>query len=344
MTQETLRFGVVGLGEFGEMYLACLQSLAPVLHLDITAVCSRSPARAQELAERYGIAGVYTDAEALAHDPAVDVVCVVTAEADHHAPVITALRAGKEVIVEKPLATNLGEARSMIETARATGRQLLVGHLLRYQTMYLQLHEQVKSGQLGEPVSIHTRRNRPGSIVSRYRRTHPVLETGILDIDVMLWLTGSRVKQVTAVSRTIVPGPTPDLFWGMLEFANGCIGVLETSWLGPSHSGVFADDFLSVIGRDGTARLDPGRAPLALWNGSGYLVPDTMYSPVIGGEVFGALRTQMIAFVTALRSPQHPHPVPLDEVAHGLQVALALIAASERGETIDLLQFGDYIG
>ena len=343
MQHRVLRFGVVGLGEFGEVYLACLQSLAPLLQVEITAVCSRTRTRAQELAERFGVPGVYTDVKDLARDPAVDVVCVVTAEGEHAVPVLAALRAGKDVIVEKPLATNLADARTMIDTARETGRQLLVGHLLRYETMYRQLHEQVQTGQLGTPVSIHTRRNRPGSIVSRYRRTHPVLETGILDIDVMLWLTGSRVKQVSAISRTVVPVPagTPDLLWGMLEFANGCIGVLETSWLGPSHSGVFTDDCISVIGTKGTARLDLSRAPLAMWNESGYTMPDTMYSPVIGGEVLGAFRTQMMHFIAALRSPGTPPPVPMDEVTHGLQVALALIAASEKGETVVIDDFHD---
>jgi len=229
MKRETLCFGVVGLGEFGEVYLNCIRSLEEMLDVKTTAVCSRSGDRARELARRFGAARWYTDVQELASDPEVDAVCVVTAEHDHFHPVMAALAAGKDVIVEKPLSTNLSEAQTMIDTARAMGRQLLVGHLLRFATMYQHLHDQVRSGDLGRPVSIHTRRNRPASIVARYRRTHPLLETGILDIDVMLWLTRARVERVTAVTRTIFPGPNPDLVWGILEFAGGCVGVLETS-------------------------------------------------------------------------------------------------------------------
>lgn len=336
MKRETLRFGVVGLGEFGEVYLNCIRSLEEMLDVKTTAVCSHSYDRAREMARHFGVARWYMDVQELASDPEVDAVCVVTAEHDHFHPVMAALAAGKDVIVEKPLSTNLSEAQTMIDTARATGRQLLVGHLLRFTTMHQHLHDQVRSGDLGRPVSIHTRRNRPASIVARYRRTHPILETGILDIDVMLWLTQARAERVTAVTRTIFPGPNPDLVWGILEFAGGCVGVLETSWLGPSHSGVLADDSISVIGTQGTARIDLSRAPLSSWNEAGFAVPDTMYSPVTGGEVGGAFRAQMMAFISALRSGRSAPLVPLDDVVHGLIIALALITSSEEGKAVEI--------
>lgn len=277
MKRDLLRFGVVGLGEFGEIYLNCIRSLQDIADIKTTAVCSRARDRAGELAQRFGVTRWYTDPQELVNDPDVDVICVVTAEHDHFHPVSAALSAGKDVIVEKPLSTNLSEARTMIDMAHGSKRQLLVGHLLRFETMYRRVHEQVRSGDLGRPVSMHTRRNRPASSVSRYRRTHPILETGILDIDVMLWLTRSQVERVTSVTRTIFPGPNPDLVWGILEFADGCVGVLETSWLGPAHPGMFADDSINVIGTQGTARIDLSRAPLSAWNGSGLTAatPDT---------------------------------------------------------------------
>jgi predicted dehydrogenase len=330
-----LSFGVAGLGEFGDVYLACLQSLESTLDIRVSAVCSHSADRATQVAHRFGVAHWYTDARELANDPEVDVVCVVTAERDHFSPVMAALSAGKDVIVEKPLSTDLSETRAMIDAARASGRKLLTGHLLRFETMYRRLHEQVTAGALGRPVSIHTRRNRPGELVARYRRTHPVLETGILDIDIMLWLTQARVKRVTAVTRTIVEGANPDLVWGILEFTDGCVGVLETNWLGPS-SGIFTDDSISVIGTAGTARLDLSRAPLSLWNASGFMVPDTMYSPILGNEVLGAFREQIMTFVSTLRQGYGADLVPLDEVLHGMTIALALIRSSEEGKAVEI--------
>jgi predicted dehydrogenase len=276
----------------------------------------------------------YDDPGKFARDAEIDVVCVVTAEADHTVPARAALETGKHVIVEKPLATNLDEADVLIATAARAGRQLLVGHLLRFAPLYRGIAARVHAGQLGEIASLHTRRNRPGRAVARYRRTHPVLETGILDIDVMLWLTRSRVIRVSAVTRTINPGPTPDLVWGILEFASGAVGVLETSWLAPVEGGVFTDDALSVVGTRGTARIDLSRAPAATWSASGYEVLDPFYSPAIGAEVAGAFRDQMISFITSIRAGRPNEQVPLADVRHGLAVALALVRAGEEGRAI----------
>jgi predicted dehydrogenase len=334
MGRETLRFGVIGLGEFGVVYLASLAELRDVLDLQTVAVCSRSAARARELAARYDVPRWYDDPSEFARDAEIDVVCVVTAEADHTVPARAALETGKHVIVEKPLATNLDEADVLIATAARAGRQLLVGHLLRFAPLYRGIAARVHAGQLGEIASLHTRRNRPGRAVARYRRTHPVLETGILDIDVMLWLTRSRVIRVSAVTRTINPGPTPDLVWGILEFASGAVGVLETSWLAPVEGGVFTDDALSVVGTRGTARIDLSRAPAATWSASGYEVLDPFYSPAIGAEVAGAFRDQMISFITSIRAGCPNEQVPLADVRHGLAVALALVRAGEEGRAI----------
>jgi predicted dehydrogenase len=334
MGRETLGFGVIGLGEFGAVYLASLAELRDVLDIQTAAVCSRSAAHARELAARYDVPRWYDDPAGFARDAEIDVVCVVTAEADHTTPVRAALESGKHVIVEKPLATSLDEADALIATAARAGRQLLVGHLLRFAPLYRGIAARVHAGQIGEVASLHTRRNRPGQAVARYRRTHPALETGILDIDVMLWLTRSRVVRVSAVTRTINPGPTPDLVWGILEFASGAVGVLETSWLAPVEGGVFTDDALSVVGSRGTARIDLSRAPASIWSASGYEVLDPFCSPPIGGEVAGAFRDQLISFITSIRAGRPNERVPLADVRHGLAVALALVRAGEEGRAI----------
>jgi UDP-N-acetylglucosamine 3-dehydrogenase len=224
--RHALRFGVVGLGAYGEDYITCLQGLGDALDVTVTAVCSSSSERAQTVADRFGVPRWHSDAKALADDPEVDVVCVVTVESNHCEPALAALRAGKHVIVEKPLATRLDEADAMIAAAEAAGRFLMVGHLLRFDLMHRSLAGRIAAGDLGRIASLHTRRNRPAGLVARYRRTNPLLETGVLDLDVMLWLVRSPVKTVRAFTRTVNPGPTPDLVWGMLEFESG----LSASW------------------------------------------------------------------------------------------------------------------
>jgi predicted dehydrogenase len=323
---------VIGLGAFGEDYLTCLRGLGSDPDVEVVAVCSSSAARAQTIATRFGVPRWYTDVDAFAADPEIDVACVVTVEQAHCRPALACIAAGKHVIVEKPLATRLDEADAMIAAAGQAGRFLMVGHLLRFELHYRSLAAQVAADEIGEIASLHTRRNRPAALVARYRRTHPLLETGILDLDVMLWLTGSWVERVRSFARTINPGPTPDLVWAVLEFASGAIGVLETSWLAPDQGGIFTDDALSVVGSRGSARLDLNRAPLALWTESGYNVPDVAYGPSLDGGIAGALAEELTYFVRCVRTGQSPDRVPLTDVRHGLEVALELIRSSEDGQ------------
>lgn len=331
-----LRFGIVGLGSFGETYLACLTALRMIAGVEVSAVCSRSASRAQALATEYGVPRWYTDVSTLAADPSVDVVCVVTTEHEHCAPTLTALRAGKDAIVEKPLATTLADANQMIQEAELQKRRLLVAQTLRFDVLYRQVTERVRAGEMGEIVSIQTRRNRPAELTKRYRRTHPLLETGILDVDVMLWLSQSTVRRVRAFTRTVNPAPTPDLVWGILEFASGALGVLETNWLAPSNGGVATDDALTVTGRRGSARIDLSRAPVSFSTDAGYVVPDISYEARWGREPGGALREELLYFVRCLRDGRDADHVPLAEVRHGLAVTLALIRSATEDRDVSV--------
>lgn len=341
MTVQTIRFAVVGLGAFGEAYLACLSGLRTAAGVEIAAVCWHSAARAEALAAQYGAQRWYADAAEVAGDPDVDIVCVVTAEDDHRRPMVLALEAGKDVIVEKPLATSLPDADAMLAAAERSERRVLVGHLLRSSPLYAALADRVRSGELGKLASLHTRRNRPGRLMTGYRRTHPILETGIHDIDVMLWLTQSKVRRVRAYARTVHPGPTADMVWGVLEFESGggpvgAIGILETLWLAPEQGGLYTDDALSVAGSRGVARIDLSRAPLTVTTDTGPTVVDLFYETRVEGVVGGALREQLLYFIACVREERMPDRVPLAEARHGLEVALALVRSADEDREVVL--------
>jgi UDP-N-acetylglucosamine 3-dehydrogenase len=327
MMRHPVRFAVVGLGAFGATYLTCLRGRRQAAGVEVVAVCLRPAKRAQALATRYEVPRWDTDVEALAGDPQVAVACIVTAEPDHCRPALACLAAGRDVIVEKPLATRLDEADAMIAAAQRADRRLMVGHLLRFDVLYAAPAERIAAGELGALVLLHTRRHRPAPATRRCRRTHSLLEMGILDVDVMLWLTGAHGRRLRAVN----PGPTLDLGWAMREFESGPLGCLETSWLAPAGGGVCTDDALSVVGRRGTARLDLARAPLAPRTEAGYRLPDIFYEPRAASAVGGARRERSRYVSTCVRQERAPERVPPAEVRHGLAVTRALIRSAEEG-------------
>ena len=142
---KTVRVGVVGLGWFGEKHLQVLSQLPNV---EVTAVCSRTPSRAREVAKRYGVKTAYTDWEKLARDPQVDAVTVATHLPDHKRPVIAAAEAGKDVFVEKPVAPTLQEADAMFSAVKQAGVSFMVGHILRFENRYAQAKVAIEAGRV----------------------------------------------------------------------------------------------------------------------------------------------------------------------------------------------------
>ena len=133
-----LRMGLIGCGAFGESHLATFAGLPFV---EVTAVTDASEERAHKLATRYGVPRVAKDFRELCALREVDAVSVVTTEDQHLEPVLTALRHGKHVLVEKPLATRLEDAAKMLEAARASNRILMPGRLLPFEIRYASVKE-----------------------------------------------------------------------------------------------------------------------------------------------------------------------------------------------------------
>lgn len=325
--------GLVGCGLFGESHL---QAYRAVANAEVRAVFDVDRARAGKIAEQFGIPRVAGSVEELCGLAEVDAVDVVTPEAGHLEPVLAAFAAGKHAFVEKPLATDLEHCARMIEAALASGRSFMVGHILRFETKYAMLKEELASGRLGEVVSLHSRRNRLKELLPLYNRVHPVLETGIHDIDMMLWYVGKPVKKVRGYARSATGGPMPDTFWGILEFEGGAIGVVETIWLLPKAAGIMLDDAFQVVGTAGIGNLQLIPSSLSFWRDGGFEVPDTGYDPRVMDSARGALREELAYFCDCVQQGRQPTVNAGIDGRRAVQVALALIESSESGKDVEI--------
>src|ERR1017187_9290882 len=177
---DRVRIGLVGCGNFGESHL---QAFRAIPQAEVAAVFDTDANRARQIASQFSVPGICGSVEEICGLPDLAAIDVVTPEHMHLEPVRMALTAGKHVFVEKPLATNLQECSAMIEAASSADRFLMVGQILRFETKYAMLNDEIVSGRLGKAVSMHARRNRPKSLLPLYGRTHPALENCIHDVD-----------------------------------------------------------------------------------------------------------------------------------------------------------------
>lgn len=328
---KRLRVGVLGLGAFGERHIQAYRGLP---YVEIGAVASRSPARAAEIAARYGVPVWYGSYEELLADDTIEAISVTTAEHEHREPVVTALAAGKHVLVEKPIASTLEDARAMLEASRASSAILMPGHILRFAPTYAGVKATVEGGELGLLVSMVARRNRPASLIATHGRIHPALVTAIHDIDIMLWLAGHRVARVRAVDRLADRDGGAHGLWGMLEFASGAIAMLETSWLIPVGADISTDDAFQVTGMLGSGRIQLESPPLRVWRSGASVAPDVGYEPVVHAVTGGALGMEVSHFAQHALVGRPSTIVTPEDGVRALAVVLALIEAAETGESV----------
>ena len=330
----TVKIGLIGAGLFGESHL---QAYRAVRQANIAAVFDIDQDRARQRAKDFGIPRVCSSMEEICSLPELDAIDVVTPEDDHVAPVLQAFASGKHVFLEKPLATSVADCRRILDAANTSGRIFMVGHLLRFETKYGIIHDELTAGKLGDVVSMHARRNRPKTLLPRYGRTHPAIENSIHDIDLMLWYAKRPVTRVRGYGRQTAGPRHAETFWGVIEFGpDGPLGIVETIWLTPAEAGVPLDDAFSLVGSKAVARLQLHPSPLAFFRETGYDAPDLSYDPRVRNTAAGCLRDQLAHFCDCVTDNRQSDILDPMDAFRAVRVALALIESQSAGKDIEL--------
>lgn len=210
-----LKVGVFGVGHLGKFHLNNWKEIEGV---KLVGFFDPNDAQAKEVSETYGLKR-YADADKLMD--ACDIVDIVAPTDHHYAICMQAIRKGKHVFVEKPLANTIEEGREIVKLVREANVKLQVGHVERFNPAYLA----VKDMQLN-PMFIEV--HRLAQFNPRGTEVSVILDLMIHDIDIILSLVKSDVKQISA-SGVAVMTDTPDIANVRIEFHNGCVANLTSS-------------------------------------------------------------------------------------------------------------------
>lgn len=235
-----LRVGVIGCGSIARH--RHLPEYADNHRVKIVAVCDVVPERAKETADKYD-AVAFNDYKALLADQNIDAVSVCLPN-NLHAPVtIAALRAGKHVLCEKPMAVSSKEAQDMIDAAQAAGKLLMIGHNQRFAPAHVKAKEILHSGKLGAVLTFRTTFSHGGpegwsidGAQSWFFRKEEALvgamgDLGVHKADLMRWLLEDEIVSVGAHIATLEKeGTVEDNAVCTLAMRTGAIGTLTASW------------------------------------------------------------------------------------------------------------------
>ncbi len=215
----------------------------------LTGYYNPNTAKAEEMADRYG-GKVYASAEALLAEPMIDAVSVCTSNDSHAALSIAAMRAGKHVLCEKPMACSLSEAEEMVRVAKETGRLLMIGLNQRFMPAHTEAKEYLERGVIGKVLSFRTTFGHGGPEMFMkvkdmnswfFRKEKAAMgamaDLGVHKIDLIHYLLGERTVRVSARLNTLDKRSdsgelisVDDNAICLMETESGALGTVTASW------------------------------------------------------------------------------------------------------------------
>ena len=253
MPQPPIRVLVVGLGTMG---LSHARAYRAIDGFALVGLCTRGVGRRADLSEEFPGVPLFEDFDDALARLKPDAVCVCSYTETHADFSRKAFAAGAHVFCEKPLAPNLADAVSVVDAARAAGRVLLVGYILRVHPSWTRFVEIART--LGAPLAMRMNLNQQSSgphwevHKNLMRSTSPLVDCGVHYVDVMCQVTGRAPKTVHAVGARLSDEIAPSMYnYGHLHitFEDGSVGWYEAGW-GPmmSETAFFVKDIIGPKG------------------------------------------------------------------------------------------------
>jgi predicted dehydrogenase len=322
-----VRVGIIGVGAIAQ--LAHLPALAKLKDVEVVALCDNDGPKAAAIAERFGVARVFTDIEDLL-EIEMDAVIIATPNHLHEPHVLSALKNGVNVLCERPLALSSRGAERILAAAERSKRKVKVGNNHRFRSDVQQLVRFLEGGELGRLHSVRAGEYRFGNPHAGWRRRRAeagggaFLEHGLPLLDLALWLADfPRPVRVTAAAEgPRTPGAVENSMLVQLECASGITIVCDTTW---SYVGQEERWWFEVLCARGSARLAPLRVVKEL-NGKPTDVSPTG-AAARESAFLQSYRAELAHFIAVLRGDA-PYEPPEDQ-ALVLRVVESVYEAAE---------------
>ncbi|MFO7619608.1 MAG: Gfo/Idh/MocA family oxidoreductase [Thermoplasmata archaeon] len=219
-----IKAGVIGVGSMGKNHARVCSELGV-----LSGIADSMESAARPLAEKFGVDYFPDHTELLKSD--IEAVTVATPTNTHFKLSMDAIKAGKHVLVEKPICFSLEEAGKLVRAAEKEGLVLAVGQIERHNPVVKFARESIDADRFGEIVSIAARR--VSTMPGRIRDVGVLMDLGIHDIDVIRYLAQGPVRSVYALGGKRQNDEFEDHANILLDFDNGIQGFVEVNWLTP---------------------------------------------------------------------------------------------------------------
>lgn len=307
---------VIGTGFWGRNHA---RAYTEIDSAKLIAVCDVDPARAQNIANQFGVRA-YTNSTLMLKNPEIEAVSVCTWSTILAKEALKSLNMGKHVLVEKPMATNTKQAYKLVETADECGLKLTVGFLMRFIPGLQNVKKAIESKSIGEFVCATAKR--VSQWPDRIGDVGVVKDTAIHDIDVMRFITKEDPITVYAKTGSMRHREFEDYAQIMLTYKDGRSAFIESNWLTP-----YKTRTLTVTGSDAILKLDYITQELLIEKAKESIQPrSTTLEP---------LKAELEHFTNSIINNERPKVTGIDGLK-ALEIAQAALWSSAKNRAIKL--------
>lgn len=296
MSDKKIRVGVVGVGQMGLYHAQIYQSLPQV---ELVSLCEYNDERRAELQQQFGVK-VYKEYQDMLSAGELDAVSIVLPDNMHREAVEIAVKHKLHILLEKPLAKELVDAKAIYDITKDYEKIFTVGFLLRYDPRFNMIKKKLDDGELGEIIHLYCRRNSPITGPKRYIGASDLsMHVMIHDIDYINWYMQCEPVKVFARSRSVLlkENGMNDVIYAIVTYENGAIACLEACWTLPENSPTVIDDKLELVGTKGVAYVDSCDHGIRFITGKGVQYPDSRHWYYVNDELSGDLSKEVRTFI-----------------------------------------------
>ena len=313
---KKLGVAVIGTGFWGKNHARVYKELEST---QLVAICDVNAERSKTIADQYGVKA-YTNSARMLKNPEIQAVSVCTWSTMLAKEALKALRAGKHVLVEKPMATNTKQAEALLKASEENGLHLTVGFLMRFIPGLKQIREAVASKKIGDLVSASAKR--VSQWPERIGDVGVVKDTAIHDIDVMRYISGQEAVSVYAKTGNMRHRQFEDYAQIMLAYEHGGSAFIESNWLTP-----YKTRTLTVTGTDAIMKLDYITQELWIEDARETLQPRTTFQE--------PLKMELQHFADCILEKKKPIITGMDGLK-ALEIAIAAMKSSAKNSAVKL--------
>ena len=337
-----INVGVIGTGWCGGIRAnACYAS--PLV--DKLYIAEKNSDRLKELASKLEVEGSTNDWINLIQNPDIDTIIISATPEDTHYPMaLKALEAGKNVFLEKPIATTLVEADHLIETSIKNNVKFTIGYSQRFNAKYAYVKKTLDEHLIGEPVTCLVSRHvtrELGEKISGRTALSPAAMEATHDLDFLLWCLHPR-KPIKVYSQTSGKlfsknSNTPDHQWIMVTLDDGMTITVGAGWILPLGYPNFSNTWIEIIGTDGSLFIDDTHKDVQLntvKDGVRYPMSSMPGEPV-NHTYAGPMHNETMHFLEAV-ALNKPVLVKPEEARLVMDLYVAADLSAETGEPIML--------